>query len=53
MRAHDVGLQSSRRMPAQSALGNGTRNLGWAHFWLLVMILGALLSTLAFVLIPL
>ena len=46
----NVANQSSRRIPVSNALGNSTRQLGWPHFWLLVITLAGLLGTLAFVL---
>lgn len=49
----NVANRPSPRVPVSNALGNSTRQLGWPHFWLLVITLAGLLGTVAWVLLVL
>ena len=51
MSAHSLTHAEATRRPARRGLRNGTLQLGWSHFWLLVSILGGILGVVAFVLV--
>jgi hypothetical protein len=51
MTAHSLTHAEATRRPVRRGLRNGRFQLGWAHFWLLVSILGGILGVIAFVLV--
>ena len=51
MSAHSLTHVEAARRPVRRGLRNGTLQLGWSHFWLLVSILGGILGVVAFVLV--
>ena len=53
MTAHSLTHAEATRRPVRRGFRNGALQLGWAHFWLLVSILGGILGVIAFVLVVL
>ena len=51
MTAHGLTHAEARRSPARRGFRNGSLQLGWAHFWVLVSILGGILGLIGFVLV--
>lgn len=51
MTAHGLTHAEARRSPVRRRFPNGSLQLGWAHFWVLVSILGGILGLIAFVLV--
>lgn len=49
MASHALTHEEARRGPARSRRRNGLLQLGWPHYWLLVGVLGGILSLVAMV----
>ena len=49
MAVHSLTHEEARRTAVHRAGTNGPLHLGWAHFWLLVRTLGAILALIALV----
>jgi len=49
MTSHAMAQDQRRRQPVRGARTNGLLQLGWPHFWLLIVILGGGLAVMSFV----
>ena len=49
MASHALTHEEARRGPARPRRRNGLLQLGWPHYWLLVGVLGGILSLVAMV----